>query len=70
MPVQKPRVKLFTPSTFVHAKDMDLYDHLSFSENPSVVVSFCDITFDACKFEKIDFHLLDFKNVFFCDCIF
>ena len=57
MPVQKPRVKLFTPSTFVHAKDMDLYDHLSFSENPSVVVSFCDITFDACKFEKIVFHL-------------
>lgn len=30
MPVQKPRVKSFTPFTFVHAKDMDLYDHLSF----------------------------------------
>ena len=47
MSVQKPRVTLFTPSTFVHAKEMDSYDHLSFSENPSGVVSFCDITFDA-----------------------
>ena len=70
MAVQKPRIKMFTPTSFVDTKNMALYDHLLFSENPLDVVSFCDITFDACKFEKIDFHLLDLKNVFFCDCIF
>lgn len=70
MSIQKPRVKPFISSTFPAAKEKNSYDHLLFSENPSNEISFCDVTFDACKFVKIDFHLLNLKNVFFCDCIF
>lgn len=31
---------------------------------------FQDVTFDACKFNNIDFTILNMKNCFFIDCIF
>ena len=70
MMIQKPRIKNLESFTFKKAQNEQIYENLFFSVNPSNNISFSDITFDSCKFEKIDFKFLKLKNVFFCDCIF
>lgn len=70
MSIQNPRIQSLVSSTFIQVKESEIYENIKFSVNPDSNVSFSDITFDSCKFEKIDFHLLNLKNVFFCDCIF
>lgn len=70
MSIQNPRIRSLISSTFIQAQMSKIYENILFSVNPDSNVSFSDITFDSCKFEKIDFHLLNLKNVFFCDCIF